>query len=365
MNSGDGSGGKGGKGGGSSGDIKFEDRFPCQFCGQANDSGLDGEVCFSKDMTVQLEGEKVVKMSDLTVGDKVLTATGTYETVYAFGHYDATQEATFLQLHTTRSFGGKHNNNNNNNNNNNKPLELTSEHMVFVHGSKQPVRAGNLKVGDILQSQQAEYVIRKIQTVQRAGVYAPLTTGGTLVVNGIAASSYIAIQDDSNSNGNVVLQGAKIQIPLLSHQTTVHMLLAPFRLGCGLFRGIGIGMCNPESAASALVYNSHGIPYYVSIGIGLRQLFKNNNHPNNHGTEDIASSNMWIQVIVVVVALLLTGPIRSLEYAGEMAAQMDAISVTLVAAIMATAAAVWTARRQGKSNERQKISMTHSNRKFP
>ena len=77
-----------GKGKGSSGSSPEDDdfyRYPCEFCGEGNDSALGGELgglCFSKDMTVQVLGRGLVTMEELKVGDKVMTQHGKFQSVY-------------------------------------------------------------------------------------------------------------------------------------------------------------------------------------------------------------------------------------------------------------------------------------------
>ena len=284
-------------------------------------------------MTLQVEGKGSVTMANLQVGDRVLTSSQQYETVYAFGHHNPSQKATFLQFYTANS----------NNNNDNKPLELTHKHMVFVQGKSNPVRADSLQVGDVLQSVNIESdnhhykpaSIRKIQSVQREGVYAPLTTGGTLVVNGIAASSYIPIHETTDNLEYVALQGTKIQIPIMSHQSSVHMVLAPFRLVCRATSWFGL--CDTNSV---LVYGSNGMPYYATAGIAFREMVAGEHH-------------LLVQALVVLVAILLTGPFRVFEQALEQVGSGDVTTMTLVAAVVTTVAAAWMAASARKNRRSQ------------
>ncbi|CAB9500912.1 expressed unknown protein [Seminavis robusta] len=57
--------------------------------------------CFSEQATVEQPGQAPTKMTDLKIGDMVLTANKKFEPVYAFAHNDATTDTEFLQIHTT------------------------------------------------------------------------------------------------------------------------------------------------------------------------------------------------------------------------------------------------------------------------
>ena len=64
-------------------------------------------------------------MKDLQVGDLVKTEgqnRAAYEPIYSFAHFERHAKADFLQF----SLEGK------------QLLEVTSEHLVYVHGSSQP-----------------------------------------------------------------------------------------------------------------------------------------------------------------------------------------------------------------------------------
>jgi Hint module len=129
-------------------------KFGCAIGCDDEDPDVDPDednACFSEVATVQVEGKGPVAMKDLQLGEKVLTASHDYEPVYAFGHRHLTQAAKFIQF--------------------NDALEITGAHLVFVEGKVNPVRADSVKVGDFLQGGE----VKSIKTIQRAGVYTPLT----------------------------------------------------------------------------------------------------------------------------------------------------------------------------------------------
>jgi len=188
-------------------------------------------------VTEQTKGE--VAMKDLTVGDKILTANNKYETIYSFGHRHDEVEAEYLQVKTSHS---------------ETPLELTADHMVFL-SKKRAVPASMLKVGDslLLSSSSDELVaIESIKTVKRVGAYAPFTASGTVVVNGIVASSYISMQKDSD----VVVLG-NFPTPL-TYQWVAHVFETPHRLAYS----IGYGM-DGDNADGVSQWDPHGVAQWI------------------------------------------------------------------------------------------------------
>ena len=121
-------------------------------------------------------------MEDLAVGDYVLVAKNRYEPVYSFGHKEANEEAPFWRIFTnlTRT----------------SPLELTDSHLIYKLGQG-AVRADTIQPYDVLvhQSDQPAQVYRVERDVTRKGLYMPLTPSGTIVVDGLKASSYVSLTD--------------------------------------------------------------------------------------------------------------------------------------------------------------------------
>jgi hypothetical protein len=121
-------------------------------------------------------------------------------------HFHHSRLTKFIQIHSTAD--------GNNNKSTDPPLEVTSMHMLFIvkssigdddnhddvdasvrptHSllpSSDPVPAHYIKVGDIIQSITGPRLVTNIATVQRHGLYNPITTDGTIVVDGIIASTY-------------------------------------------------------------------------------------------------------------------------------------------------------------------------------
>ena len=248
------------------GDILGQDQTFCFMCpDDACDSILGVDVttpfCFSAISTVQLENFGSVSMKNLQVGDRVLTSSGAYEPVYAFGHKNPTESADFLQFKTAGS-----------------KLEMTGGHLVFLDGKTNPVRADSVKVGDVLRTAEAGAKITKISNVQRDGVYSPLTPGGTVVVDGIVASTYISLQKDADEH--IELQGGISTF--MSYQDFIHMTLSPFRM-------LAMGV----SSTIANVYTEEGIPVYASYGMDFAEWANN--------------QNIVVQAVLLLAVLSLAG----------------------------------------------------------
>ncbi|CAB9508891.1 expressed unknown protein [Seminavis robusta] len=116
----------------------------------------------------------------------------------------------------------------------------------------------------------------------------------------------------------VVLQGSKVQVPIVAHQDFVHMALAPYRMVC---RVAGNALCDTTTSTSSFS-GAQGMPAYVSFGIWLNQL---------------ASRHLMIHPVAVLAVFLVTGPFLCIE---KLLFFADAPMIT-----MAVLAAIWFARR--------------------
>ena len=139
-------------------------------------------ICFSGETIVKTEGGKLISMDELRIGDKVLVdGDNQYETVYGFGHRDKNIKADYLKINT---------------NANTKPLVISKAHLLFIEGGL-AVPASSLSVGDqVILDNNGLGTVTSINTAKSDGIYAPFTMSGTIVVNGIKASSFVAMQED-------------------------------------------------------------------------------------------------------------------------------------------------------------------------
>lgn len=194
---------------------------------------LPPRFCYSGATTVQVKDRGTILMADLRIGDSVLVDKNAFEEVYSFGHRHESAAGMFLHLSPSG-------------------LELSKDHMVKI-GSRY-VPAASLKVGDLLEtSSGVAMAIVEISDVVREGVYAPFTFSGTIVVNDVKASSYIAFQGSAN------LSIGSWETPL-SFQWIAHTSQLPHRLYRWLF-----GSSVPEQ------YTDDGVSTWLDLPCKLGQ----------------------------------------------------------------------------------------------
>ena len=175
--------------------------------------------CISGESLIQVPGKSAIRMDELMIGESVLAANGKFTQVYSFGHKDLKTETEFIQIYSNAST---------------HPLEITNDHMVYLYfdaiSTMRLVPARDLKVGDLLYTQDghAPAQVTKIGEVSRIGAYAPFTMLGSLLVNGIAVSNYIALPP-TLVQGNNILESYEHQHRLQ------HAAYMPYRIYCGLF----------------------------------------------------------------------------------------------------------------------------------
>jgi len=279
------------------------------FCdGERGGERFEMTNCFSSHTTTTVEGKGIVPMSELVVGDRVLTGTGQYENVYAIDHRHLTKPTTFLQIH----YGYYGNGNNNNNNSliataassSLKPtpifssLEVTARHMIFLEDDHQknnnrknrfPVPAESIRVGDKLLSGIAAtpIVVTRIDRIVRNGLVNPLTKDGTIAVTngGIIASTYSAYglqksnDDGINDNASwVTIQGQKI----IAYQSLMSQLSKPYQFVCSNIattnnNHISLSLCHPtteegKTGISQIIGNIYEYFYYLRYTTNSRSL---------------------------------------------------------------------------------------------
>lgn len=165
-----------------------------------------GGICFSGSNTVEVHGKGEVAMRDIAIGDMVKVAGGKFSEIYSFGHYEHDVEASFLSIDAGLE----------------KPLVLSGDHMVFV--DDKAVAASTIAVGDKLSLVGGFATVKAIKAVTEAGVFAPFTKDGTIVVNSIVASSYVNLKGDRS----LVIGG----ILAFDLHWLAHLSQAPHRLAC-------------------------------------------------------------------------------------------------------------------------------------
>ena len=190
------------------------------------DDGAGSAGCFSALTKVEVQGKGSVDMASLKIGDYVRSGkhADDYSRVFSFGHLDPDFKEKFLQIHAEG---------------NSQPIELTGNHMVFV--DSKPVRADTVKVGDMLDNSK----VTLIKSVERSGVFAPITESGEIVVNGVRASSYVAF-----------LEGV-----LVNQHALTHMFFAPQRMLCS----VNFSFCENETYTDGFSdYSNWAIQTYMN-----------------------------------------------------------------------------------------------------
>lgn len=160
--------------------------------------------CFSGRTVVEVRDrpDRLIPMESLQIGDHVRvrdkddgSGQHRYSLVYSFGHLDRTAPAEYLQIHVHQQGASTQNHNQNKMH----PLEIAPDHMLYVNTSSHQIKflpAKDVRVGDrLVAPDAATVVVTAIRTVQRRGVYAPLTVDGDLAVSGVVASSYVTVQE--------------------------------------------------------------------------------------------------------------------------------------------------------------------------
>jgi hypothetical protein len=189
-----------------------------------------GGFCFPGVAKLQVEGRGAVLMKDTKLGDKVLVEGGEYESLYSFGHYAQDVEAQYVKLVS-----------------NTNSLEISKDHMVFVEGGRS-IPASHVKVGDKLELADGNLVtVKEIGVVQRQGAYAPFTASGTVIVNGIKASSFVAFQNSET----LLIAGFDTG---MTFQFLAHFFETPHRVWCKY-----ASTCTEEE------YTANGVSTWVDV----------------------------------------------------------------------------------------------------
>ena len=191
-------------------------------------ANCDAEACFPGDATCEVQGQGTVLMRNVKLGDKVLVTGGKYEPVYSFGHHSEHAEHRYLKL-VAHGIA----------------LEISKDHLVFVEGER-AIPASSVKIGDkLLLADGGLASVEAIKVSTRHGAYAPFTASGTVVVNGVTASSFISLQGSENLKIGSVDTG-------LSYHFLSHAFEMPHRM-----------WCQHVSACSAETYTPSGISIWV------------------------------------------------------------------------------------------------------
>lgn len=152
--------------------------------------------CFPGDTLVTLEGGATKLMRNLRPGDRVLTAADgggplVYSPVLSFLDRQPNATKTFYVIGTRAGLN----------------ITLTAAHLIFVtdcpslagetrKDSARTVFASEVRPGQCVLTAQGEAALSAVTFVMQrssSGLFAPLTHSGSIVVNGVLASCYAAL----------------------------------------------------------------------------------------------------------------------------------------------------------------------------
>jgi Hint module len=146
----------------------------------ASTNTADAMTCFAADELVQKDNGEYVPISEVRVGDRVLSASGsglfTYADVIAVPHRKNDREASFIVISTASV-----------------DIKLTADHylMAGVCGSEwNLLRASDVLIGSCLMTTSGSAVVTATSVVRGKGIYTIVTTEEFIVVNGIVASPF-------------------------------------------------------------------------------------------------------------------------------------------------------------------------------
>lgn len=224
--------------------------------------------CFSSHNTIYVRGKGFQSIDSLEVGDYVKTTiTGKgeeFSRVISFMHKDRNTKVQYLQIFTDDL---------------DMPIEVTPEHLLFTADGR-IIKAQDVRVGDVLDSHGT--IVTDIQTIQRHGMFAPLTESGEIVVSGIHSSCYVAVLDDDI-------------VPTFLQAHVLHATLAPLRVVCAF----DFTICqNDEYTIDGFSTN---IKYVIQFGLKLVELDR---------------AFQWMLFILALPLLLLLSALEVICYHG-------------------------------------------------
>lgn len=140
----------------------------------ASPDSEDGDAkCFHSTGLVELEAGGTKTMADLSVGDRVKVGAHQFSEVFLFTHQDAAAESVFVNV-TTQS--GHH-------------IVVTPGHYLFADGGL--IDSSDVSVGDMLSlGDGGASAVVSVSMIDGTGLFNPQTLDGSIVVNGVKASTF-------------------------------------------------------------------------------------------------------------------------------------------------------------------------------
>lgn len=172
--------------------LYYSKRLKTEFCGNCGTR----QKCFPQEATVSLESGVRVPMTGIKIGDRVMAGVRSsgelvYSSVVAWLDRRANTTAQYTRV-TTKS---------------GHSLVMSPNHVTFIKNNKNRQLiskfASDLNKGDLLLTVDKEIkselvwsAIESIHAVISTGAYVPLTSEGTIVVDGVLASCYASFDHD-------------------------------------------------------------------------------------------------------------------------------------------------------------------------
>lgn len=206
--------------------------------------------CFTAESTVTMANGDKRRLADLQIGEQVqsVDAKGNVilSEVLTFLDRDVNQTREFVRLEVSDS----------------KSITITPSHLLMVWIPKthqiRYVFADKIEEGDYLLVNINENLeprkVRRVSAILSQGVYAPLTSQGTLIVDSIAASCYAVIDS----------------------QKVAHWSFAPYRVVNSVWRWLTpttITSQKEKSCSISTKQQQNGINWYAKALYSIKDIF--------------------------------------------------------------------------------------------
>lgn len=155
-------------------------------------------ACFPRDAMIEFENGTAITMDQLRVGDYVKTDDNSYEQVIGWLHYEPEKYMSTVCLNAYLG-SDKY------------EVCASADHFIPVQGKL--VRFGDVIEGNLLSNAESDDNLVVVDTYQRfsKGVFAPATSSGKLIVNGVLVSTYAYISP--NDKLRTVLNQVLVDVP--------------------------------------------------------------------------------------------------------------------------------------------------------
>jgi hypothetical protein len=153
--------------------------------------------CFAGSELVLLDNKEYKPISDIIIGDKILTADKNFNLSFSpvifLPHKKNNIETIFIQITSDT----------------NKTIKLTPEHNIVANNKI--IYASDVKIGDILQTINGQEIVKDISLVTNNGIYTAITNNEFIVVNDIIASPIAYVTHEEGTEFYKLLSDIQIE----------------------------------------------------------------------------------------------------------------------------------------------------------